>query len=173
MKALEITTKTTSSLTAQVRFCRSSLSLCFCLETMLWSCTDLFLSNAHEGQIELYTHFPIMSQLVKTLTNEFNINLCATYLLESQFMQDRHKFFAGVMSAMSCMINLECPHVNILSKMDLVNKNSREMERYEQVDPSLLQGAGGKGKWKALNEAMVQLVRVKISRYLSRCRCLG
>merc|ERR1712072_1468496 len=60
---------------------------------------------------------------------------------------------------MSCMINLECPHVNILSKMDLVNKNSREMERFESVDPTLLDaGASGQGKWAALNRAMVQLI---------------
>lgn len=115
------------------------------------------------GQIELYTHFPIIPNLVHTLQSEFNINLCATYLLESQFMQDRHKFFAGVMSAMSCMVNLECPHINLLSKMDLVNKNSREMERYEQVDPSLLEGAGGSGKFKALNQAMVQLVSLSLT----------
>lgn len=35
-------------------------------------------------------------------------------------MEDKAKFFAGVMSAMSCMVSLECPHINVLSKMDLV-----------------------------------------------------
>jgi GTPase SAR1 family protein len=84
------------------------------------------------GQIELYTHFDIMSRFVQLLSRELDFRVCATYLLESQFMEDRTKFFAGVMSAMSCMINLECPHLNVMSKMDLVKKTrtKRETERY-------------------------------------------
>ena len=80
------------------------------------------------GQIELYTHFPIMSRLVSILRNH-DIRLCATYLLESQFMEDRAKYFSGVLSAMSCMINLEIPHLNIMSKMDLSKKRKRDLER--------------------------------------------
>lgn len=73
-----------------------------------------------------------MTKLVELLTRQLDIRLCATYLLESQFMEDRTKFFSGVMSAMSCMINLECPHINILSKMDLVKggKSKRELSRF-------------------------------------------
>lgn len=35
-------------------------------------------------------------------------------------MEDKYKFFSGVLSAMSAMVNLEIPWVNLMSKMDLV-----------------------------------------------------
>src|SRR5437764_13508512 len=74
------------------------------------------------GQIELYTHIPILPMLVQhlTRTGALHLNLCAAYLLESTFIVDRAKFFAGTLRAMSAMIMLDVPDVNILSKMDLV-----------------------------------------------------
>ena len=94
------------------------------------------------GQIELYTHIPVVPALVKhlTRTGALNVNLCATYLLESTFVIDRAKYFAGTLSAMSAMIMLEVPHVNVLSKMDLVkgSVSRRELKRFIDPDTSLL-----------------------------------
>ena len=93
------------------------------------------------GQIELYTHVPILPNLVKTLTRgSLNINLCAAYLLESTFIVDRAKFFAGTLSAMSAMLMLEVPHVNILSKMDQVKGTiaKKDLKRFIDPDVSLL-----------------------------------
>lgn len=94
------------------------------------------------GQIELYTHIPVVPALVKhlTRTGALNVNLCAAYLLESTFVIDRAKFFAGTLSAMSAMIMLEIPHVNVLSKMDLVKGlvPRKELKRFIDPDTSLL-----------------------------------
>lgn len=94
------------------------------------------------GQIELYTHIPILPALVKhlTRTGSLDINLCAAYLLEATFVVDKAKFFAGTLSAMSAMIMLEVPHVNILSKMDLVKGQvgKRELKRFLDPDTTLL-----------------------------------
>ncbi|KAI9679044.1 MAG: ATP binding protein [Trizodia sp. TS-e1964] len=94
------------------------------------------------GQIELYTHIPVLPTLIKhlTRTGALNINLCAAYLLESTFVIDRAKYFAGTLSAMSAMIMLEIPHVNVLSKMDLVKDmvGRRELKRFIDPDSSLL-----------------------------------
>lgn len=100
------------------------------------------------GQIELYTHVPIVPQLVKHLTKgSLNISMCAAYLLESTFIADRAKFFAGTLSAMSAMLMLELPHVNILSKMDLVKGTvaRKELKRFIDPDISLLQDAPDSG----------------------------
>ncbi len=133
------------------------------------------------GQIELYTHIPILPSLVRHLTRTggLNINLCATYLLEATFVVDRAKFFAGTLSAMSAMIMLEVPHVNVLSKMDLVRDTVGKMElrRFVNPDASLLDddpasamtvddgldvtAAGnvmGGGSFKRLNRAVAQLI---------------
>ncbi|KAL9116667.1 MAG: hypothetical protein Q9187_006810 [Circinaria calcarea] len=94
------------------------------------------------GQIELYTHIPVVPALVKhlTRTGALNVNLCAAYLLESTFVIDRAKYFAGTLSAMSAMIMLEVPHVNVLSKMDLVKGSvpRKELKRFIDPDTSLL-----------------------------------
>lgn len=93
------------------------------------------------GQIELYTHVPILPDLVKTLMRgSLNINMCAAYLLESTFIIDRPKFFAGTLSAMSAMLMLEMPHVNILSKMDLIKGQvaRRDLKRFIDPDVGLL-----------------------------------
>ncbi|KAF2134837.1 ATP binding family protein-like protein [Dothidotthia symphoricarpi CBS 119687] len=93
------------------------------------------------GQIELYTHVPILPDLVKVLmTGSLNIRMCAAYLLEATFVIDRPKFFSGTLSAMSAMMMLEMPHINILSKMDLVKGQvaKRDLKRFVDVDADLI-----------------------------------
>ena len=138
------------------------------------------------GQIELYTHIPIVPALVRHLTRSgaLNVNLCATYLLESTFVVDRAKYFAGTLSAMSAMIMLELPHVNVLSKMDLIKSNmsKKEMRRFidpdtslmdddptdsraalrsaqdRSADPSSSESVMAGGSFKRLNRAVAQLI---------------
>ncbi|KAL1861741.1 hypothetical protein Daus18300_008710 [Diaporthe australafricana] len=94
------------------------------------------------GQIELYTHIPILPALVRFLgqPGALDIRLCAAYLLEATFVVDRAKFFSGTLSAMSAMILLEIPHLNILSKMDLVKGQvrKRDIKRFLTPDATLL-----------------------------------
>ncbi|OAL43875.1 hypothetical protein IQ07DRAFT_551464 [Pyrenochaeta sp. DS3sAY3a] len=93
------------------------------------------------GQIELYTHVPILPNLVKVLMQgSLDIRMCAAYLLEATFVIDRPKFFSGTLSAMSAMMMLEMPHINILSKMDLVKGQvaKRELKRFVDVDADLI-----------------------------------
>jgi GPN-loop GTPase len=127
--------------------------LIFCFEFLLQNLD--FLSQAIEplseeyliifdlpGQIELYTHIPLLPELTRFLSRmgPLNINLCAAYLLEATFVVDKAKFFAGTLSAMSAMVNMELPHINILSKMDLVKDqiNKKEMRRFTDPDANLL-----------------------------------
>ena len=74
---------------------------------------------ATTGQIELYTHFPYMRILCDHLRRQ-GYGVCGVYVLESQFMVDKSKFFSGTLSAMSAMIQLEIPHINVMTKMDLM-----------------------------------------------------
>lgn len=127
--------------------------LIYCFEFLLQNLD--FLSTAIEplseeyliifdlpGQIELYTHIPLLPALIQHLSRSgpLNISLCAAYLLEATFVIDKAKFFAGTLSAMSAMIMLELPHVNILSKMDLVKGmiGNKELRRFVDPDQALL-----------------------------------
>ncbi|KAI8909048.1 GPN-loop GTPase [Gorgonomyces haynaldii] len=145
--------------------------LIFCLEHFLenldWFEDELqdydddYLIIDMPGQIELYTHFTIMKQLVSCLTR-LNYRVCGIYLLDSQFVQDTAKFFAGVMSAMSCMLQLEIPHLNVMTKMDLITSvPSSRLERYFNVDAELLldeANASTSKRFHDLNEALVRLI---------------
>ncbi|KAG4304284.1 hypothetical protein PORY_002259 [Pneumocystis oryctolagi] len=115
------------------------------------------------GQIELYTHIPVLPMLVKHLHLHLGFRLCAAYLLESQFIIDKAKFFAGVMSAMSAMVMLEIPHINIMSKMDLIKSQIRknDLKRYLNPDPFLLideVNVKTNPRYHDLNRAIVQLI---------------
>ena len=40
------------------------------------------------------------------------------------------KFVSGIMSALSAMVTLEVPHINVLSKLDLLSANAKkELEK--------------------------------------------
>ena len=70
-----------------------------------------------------------MRRLVDALQN-WDFRICGIFLIDSQFIIDGPKFFSGVMSALSAMVQLEVPHVNVMSKIDLLDKNAkRELQK--------------------------------------------
>jgi hypothetical protein len=54
------------------------------------------------GQIELYTHHPFLPTLVRNL-QRLGMRTSAVYLLESQFMEDKYKFFRFVIHLISLL----------------------------------------------------------------------
>lgn len=92
------------------------------------------------GQIELYTHLTAIRKLVRML-QLWNFNICSVFLIDVQFMTDGAKFLSGTMSALSVMVNLELPHVNILSKMDLLGKTAkRQLDKFLEPDSHAIMG---------------------------------
>lgn len=147
------------------------LSHRFLLENLDWLDETLIPSLSEEtltifdcpGQIELYTHVPILPTLTTHLRIHHDFSLCAAYLLESTFLLDKAKFFSGTLSAMSAMIMLEIPHLNLLSKMDLVKSQipKRELKRFLDPDPSIITTdihAHTNPRFHRLNEAIVGLI---------------
>lgn len=115
------------------------------------------------GQIELYTHLHVGRQLVELLTS-WNFRVASVFLLDSQFMIDGAKFLSGTMAALSVMANIELPHINVLSKMDLLSKSSRsQLDKYLEPDAHALLGqvtnesAWGR-KYRKLSEAIGNLI---------------
>ncbi|XP_047002498.1 GPN-loop GTPase 3 [Schistocerca americana] len=115
------------------------------------------------GQIELYTHMTVMRQLVEHLQRQ-DFRLCAVFLIDSQFMVDPAKFLSGTMAALSVMTNLELPHINVLSKMDLLSKTARSrLDSYLEPDPHALLGemettSKWNQKYNRLTEAIGRLI---------------
>lgn len=115
------------------------------------------------GQIELYTHLETGRQLARLLES-WNFRVCSVFLLDSQFMVDGAKFLSGSMAALSVMVNLELPHVNVLNKMDLLSKSAKgQIEKFLEPDSHALladtidESAWGR-KYKKLSEAIGRVV---------------
>ena len=66
-------------------------------------------------------------------TLDFKIAAC--YLLDSQFVADVAKFISGVLCCLSAMTSLELPHVNVLSKCDLLPSKHALETFLEAVSP--------------------------------------
>lgn len=124
---------------------------------------DEYLIFDCPGQIELYTHIPVLPNIVRHLQGQLNFSLCATYLLEAPFVIDTSKFFSGALSAMSAMILLELPHINVLSKLDMIKDEygRKKLKRFLNPDAMLLADEASKTlnpKFHHLNECIANLV---------------
>ena len=65
------------------------------LEDQMGDFSDDFLIVDCPGQIELYTHIPVMKSLIQTFQDRFNYKVCTAYLMESQV---RQSWMIGVLS---------------------------------------------------------------------------
>lgn len=135
----------------------------FLLENMDWLYDKLddgdgdYILFDCPGQIELYTHLPVMQKFVKQL-QDWNFNVCSVFLIDVQFMTDGAKFLSGAMAALSVMINLELPHINILSKMDLLSKSTRKkLDRFLEPDSHAILGDIELNGMSAFNEKYKKL----------------
>ncbi|CAE7566776.1 gpn3 [Symbiodinium microadriaticum] len=75
------------------------------------------------GQIELYSHLPIMHNLVHNMTM-WGFRMVSVYLLDALFVLEPTKFISGCMLSLSCMLQLGLPHINVVSKCDIADKEA-------------------------------------------------
>lgn len=50
------------------------------------------------------------------------MQLCSVHLVDAFHSTDPGNFLSAVMVSLSCMLRLELPHVNVLSKVDLIER---------------------------------------------------
>ncbi|KAL6775988.1 hypothetical protein ACKKBG_A19345 [Auxenochlorella protothecoides x Auxenochlorella symbiontica] len=111
------------------------------------------------GQIELYSHVSVFRTFTEFLKRD-GWNICAVYCMDSQFVAEPPKFIAGCLSALSAMVQLELPHVNMLTKVDLV-QDKDSLESYLFPDALELRHALGEStgpRFSALNDVIVNLL---------------
>ncbi|CAB3990106.1 Hypothetical predicted protein [Paramuricea clavata] len=145
--------------------------LIFCMEYLIknmewleeqlgYSDEDYFIFDC-PGQIELYSHIPVMRQFVDTL-QQWDIRVCGVFLVDSKFMVNTAMFFSGVLAALSAMVQLEIPHINVMSKMDLLSKDqATEVERFLDPNPKALMDESDtwqNKKYQKLNNALAQII---------------
>lgn len=76
------------------------------------------------GQSELYTHHTAMKNLIKKISkrnDHFDLRLVCLNLCDAYHASDLSKYVGLVMNSLTSMINLELPHINVLSKVDKID----------------------------------------------------
>ncbi|XP_068121583.1 GPN-loop GTPase 2 isoform X2 [Hyperolius riggenbachi] len=76
------------------------------------------------GQVELYTHHPALPAILRQL-EAWGLRLCAVHLVDSHYCTDPAKFISVLCTSLGTMLHVELPHINVLSKMDLIEQYGR------------------------------------------------
>ncbi|XP_049849764.1 GPN-loop GTPase 3-like isoform X2 [Schistocerca gregaria] len=115
------------------------------------------------GQIELYTHAPVMKAIVDFLTKQMGYKIVCLYLLDANFLNEAAKFISGTLICLAAMIQFEQPHINLITKVDLLGKKAENeiMEKYYDANVEMIISELHKTtpeKFYALNEAFAQVI---------------
>jgi hypothetical protein len=78
--------------------------------------------------VELYTHNEAMRTMLATMVEEWGIRLCAVHLVDAMHCTDPNKYVSGLIVSLSTMLQLELPHVNVMSKADLLEQHKEELD---------------------------------------------
>lgn len=88
---------------------------------------DEYLILDCPGQLELYTHIPIMRRIIDQMRLwGFESSMVGVFCVDATFLTDTAKFLSGSLLSLSAMIALELPHVNVLTKCDLMSEEDVE-----------------------------------------------
>ncbi|CAI4223196.1 unnamed protein product [Auanema sp. JU1783] len=148
-------------------------ALKYCIETLCrnpeWL-IEKILANKQKyiiidcpGQLELYKSEGELWRVIRKLESA-GVRLCALHLADSLYCSDASKFISVVMSTLSTMVTLEMPQVNVLSKIDLFDRNaSFNLEYFLQLPDiskllEMLNDVPGLDRYQALNNAICQVI---------------
>lgn len=84
---------------------------------------DYFLFDL-PGQVELYTHHGALRAVIERLASprRLDVRFVTVNLVDSQCCSDAGKYIASSLVALMTMLQLQTPHVNVLSKADLFQR---------------------------------------------------
>ncbi|KAL6572522.1 GPN-loop GTPase qqt1 [Orobanche minor] len=81
---------------------------------------DHYLLFDFPGQVELFFLHENAKRVIMKLIKKLNLRLTAVHLVDAHLCGDPGKYVSALLLSLSTMIHLELPHVNVLSKIDLI-----------------------------------------------------
>ncbi|CEP60170.1 GTPase GPN2 LALA0_S01e04588g [Lachancea lanzarotensis] len=72
------------------------------------------------GQVELFTHHSALFRIFKRLERELDLRLCVVNLIDSVHLTSPSQYVSILLLALRSMLMLDLPHINVLSKIDMV-----------------------------------------------------
>ncbi|XP_047985806.1 GPN-loop GTPase 2-like [Leguminivora glycinivorella] len=119
------------------------------------------------GQVELYCHHKSLSNIFSKLSEQSNLLLCVVHLVDSHHCSDAGKFISALMLSLSAMLKIGLPHINLLTKIDLLKKHMDKLQfgidfYTDVLDLNYLVDCldtdAFTKKYKKLNEALVSII---------------
>lgn len=77
------------------------------------------------GQVELFSLHSNAKSVIMKLIKNLNLRLTAVHLVDAHLCSDPGKYVSALLLSLSTMLHLELPHVNVLSKIDLIENYGR------------------------------------------------
>ncbi|KAL0222294.1 hypothetical protein RCL1_002148 [Eukaryota sp. TZLM3-RCL] len=125
--------------------------------------SDAYFVFDFPGQVELFTEHTSLRNIT-SLLEKLGYRLVCVNLIDSYCCVDPSRFISAVLVSLTEMLHLELPHVNVLSKIDLLGQylpDDTSLETFtEVVDLStlLLSHAEIPLKYKKLNSLLADLL---------------
>ena len=89
------------------------------------------------GQLELYSHYDIMKKITNYLKKR-GFSICSVFCLDCTFLQEQSKFISGNVLSLATMIQMELPHLTVMTKCDLISKSKILQDIEEGLEPEEL-----------------------------------
>lgn len=115
------------------------------------------------GQVELSTNHESLRNIVRRLT-KLGFRLCAVHLCDAHYVTNAANYVSVLLLSLRAMMQLELPHINVLSKVDLVSRYGElefnldfytEVQDLSYLSNSLQQSAP---RFAELNERICSLI---------------
>ncbi|KAK0565608.1 hypothetical protein OC844_001119 [Tilletia horrida] len=125
------------------------------------------------GQVELSTNHASLRRILEHLSHKLQWQLVAVHLVDASHITDASRYIALLLLSLRAMLTLELPHINVLSKMDLLSEMSDQLafnlDYYTEVQdlsyllPQLTEQLGGPSSRRAqrfakLNQRITELI---------------
>ncbi|CAJ0753078.1 11412_t:CDS:2, partial [Entrophospora sp. SA101] len=135
------------------------------LEEKLKELKDDYLLFDFPGQVELFTHHNSVKNIIDKL-QKLDYRLVTVHLVDAHYCTDPSKYISILLLSLKTMLQIELPHINVLSKIDLMESYGKlafNLNFYTEVqDLSYLLQKLDKdpftSKFKELNKALCGLI---------------
>jgi GPN-loop GTPase len=75
-----------------------------------------------------------LNRVTEKLT-AWGYNVCVVCLLDSNFITDSSRFISGTLTCLAAMMQLALPHINVLTKCDLLEDKKKSLDKF--FNPSM------------------------------------
>ncbi|GAX82581.1 hypothetical protein CEUSTIGMA_g10007.t1 [Chlamydomonas eustigma] len=118
------------------------------------------------GQVELFMMHDSLKKILSVFADKWNYRLTAIQLVDGHLCTDPSKFISMLVLSLNTMLHLEMPHINVLSKVDLIRQYGKldfNLDFYTEVqDLSYLTHRMGFGpfskRYRKLSEGLCRVV---------------